>query len=291
MMKKIVKSHELLIKKITAWSKARPDIRAAIILGSRARAVAPADEWSDLDIVFTVEDPAFYLTNTDWLQKIGEVKILFLEPLAGTAGKERRVLFECGLDVDFSFLSAAQLEREMKDGGNNGSLMFFRRGYRVLFDKDGIVPLPGELPQEPVLLRLLTPSEFDETVNDFWFHSVWTAKKLRRGELWVALHCCDYYMKNLLLKVIECHAQILHGEYYDTWFGGRFLENWAEPRTVRELNKCFARYSYKDIRRALLATMDLFRRITRDISEKGGYLYPSSADDYATRLVRHLLPE
>jgi len=37
--------------------------------------------------------------------------------------------------------------------------------------------------------------EFLDLINDFWYHTVWTAKKLRRGELWTAQGCSDSYMK------------------------------------------------------------------------------------------------
>ncbi len=289
-MTKKIYSFEKLIARITAWAKKRDDIRAAIVLGSRARTDTPADEWSDLDVVLSVNNPSFYLDSTDWLKRIGEVKILFLEPNALAGGSERRVLFECGLDVDFIFISAARL-KSFTNSPDPVSQSVLSRGYRILFDKDDKLPPAGQLPGVPVMLRILTPAEFDETVNDFWYHAVWTAKKLRRGELWVALRCCDYYMKNLLLKVVECHAQVTHGEKYDTWFGGRFLEQWADHRVVKDLENSFARYGRKDIRRALFATMDLFRWITRDIAEKGGYLYPATADEYATNLVSNLLPE
>lgn len=290
-MKKIIRSYEELIKRIANWAGARQDIRSAVILGSRARAIAPADEWSDLDIVLIVNSPSFYLDNTDWLSKISEVKILFLEPLAVGCGMERRVLFECGLDVDFSFISAAQVKKEMKDCQSLVSQQLYGRGYRVLFDKDGIVPPAGKMPEPAVTCRLLTPAEFEETANDFWYHAVWTAKKLRRGELWMAIRCCDFYMKRLLLELVECHAQVFHGEKYDTWYNGRFFEDWADRRVVKELDKAFARYSYKEIRQALLATMDIFRWVTRETAEHGGYLYPTTADEYATRLVYNLLPE
>jgi hypothetical protein len=31
-------------------------------------------------------------------------------------------------------------------------------------------------------------SEFLDLVNDLWYHAVWTAKELRRGEMWTANH-------------------------------------------------------------------------------------------------------
>lgn len=290
-MKKPATSFETLIKKITNWAKARQDIRSAIVLGSRARTVTPADEWSDLDIVFGVNEPALYTKRTDWLQSIDNAKISFLTPIPIGNEMELRVLFECGLDVDFSFAAASRMKDEVLGKPNPDALEIWNRGYRILFDKDGTIPGFNHLSEPPVMLRVLTPVEFDEMVNDFWYHAVWTAKKLRRGELWVAMRCCDFYLKRLLLKAAECHAQVLHGEKYDTWYNGRFFESWADPRIVKGLDKCFARYTYKDIRRALFATMELFRWVTWQAAEKGGYLYPTTADDYASRLVGNLLPD
>lgn len=290
-MAKTPYSFEKLIKEITDWAEPRPDMRLAIVLGSRARTVMPADEWSDLDIVFVVENPSLYLDSTDWLNNIDNVKILFLEPTAIGGGTERRVLFECGLDVDFSFLSEAQMKQEIQGKPDPGVLQIYGRGYRVLFDKDKIVPPLWQLPEVPVTLRLLTPGEFSEVANDFWYHAIWTAKKLRRGELWTALRCCDFYMKRLLLRVVECYAQIQHGGHYDTWYDGRFLERWADPHVVKGLRNAFARYSREDIKQALLATMDLFRWVTREIAGRGGYLYPVTLDEYAANLVNALLSD
>ncbi len=40
-----------LIERFTRWAEAEEDVRAALILGSRARKDHPADEWSDLDVL------------------------------------------------------------------------------------------------------------------------------------------------------------------------------------------------------------------------------------------------
>jgi aminoglycoside 6-adenylyltransferase len=287
-MKKINNTPDKVTKKIMAWAQKRDDIRAAVILGSRARVETPADEWSDLDIILVVKDPGYYLNSTGWLKAIDEIKILFLEHLPVGSGVERRVLFQCGMDVDINFATPAQAKQLMEKGLDAVTQMVMGRGYRILFDKDRILPPFTPLSDKPAS-HLLTEAEFTEIANDFWYHTVWTAKKLCRGELWTALRCCDVYMKNLLLKVIECHARVLHGTDYDTWYNGRFLERWADPRVIKGLKNTYARYDKKDIRRALLATMDLFRWITREIVEKTGYPYPATADDYATQLVNALL--
>lgn len=197
-------AYEQLMKRIVTWAQARPDIRAAIVVGSRARAERPADEWSDLDVVLIVADPKPYLTSVDWLRDIGHFWITFLEPTATGGEMERRVLFKGGLDVDFSIIPCAKVEQMVQHGFPPEIAEVFRRGMRVLLDRDGLATRLKLHDTEPIPPRPPTESEFLEMIHDFWYHAVLTAKKLRRGELWTAKACCDGYMKRLLLRAIEC---------------------------------------------------------------------------------------
>ena len=43
-------SPDELLQRFQAWAEQRADIRAALLVGSRARAERPADAWSDIDI-------------------------------------------------------------------------------------------------------------------------------------------------------------------------------------------------------------------------------------------------
>lgn len=52
----------------------------------------------------------------------------------------------------------------------------------------------------------ISESEFLNLTNDFYFHNIWAAKKLLRGELWSAKMCVDAYLKNYLLKMIELYC-------------------------------------------------------------------------------------
>ncbi len=278
-------TYEQLIEKCVEWAGPRPDIHAVMLLGSRARTDHPADEWSDVDIALVVANPQPYLKSADWLMSFGEFWITFVEPTATANEMERRVLFAGGLDADFSFIPYAKVNEMMRRGVPPDVAEMFHRGWRVLVDK---INLETYLRQLPVSRRAFQPpsqAEFLEVGNDFWYHAVFAAKKLRRGELWVAKACCDDHMKRRLLMAIELHARVFHDADYDTWHGGRFLEQWADPRILAGLREAFAHYDEDDLWRALLATMDLFRWVTKEIAECLGYLYPPSVDEYATRLV------
>ena len=98
----------------------------------------------------------------------------------------------------------------------------------------------------------------------------WTTKKLMR-ELWTAKHCCDVYMKRLLLRMIEWHARATRGWDLDVYHDGRFLEQWADSRVVAELSHAFARYDRDDIGQALFASARLFRRIAEETARRLSY--------------------
>lgn len=237
-----------------------------------------------MDIVVIATNPKRYLSTTDWLENIGNAWITFLEGTAVGNELEHRILFEGGLDVDFVFLSKEGFQQAIQDSQVLG---VFRDGMRLVMDKD------GELAQLQLILssaKVPLPhppmrSEFLEVINDFWYHAVWTAKKLRRGELWVAKSCCDSYMKRLLLKMIEWQARATKGWNYNTWHRGRFLEEWADLRILERLGDTFSRYGEDDIRGALLATMDMFRGLAIETAERLGYDYPKFADECATELI------
>lgn len=285
-----VKAYQLLAEKFAQWAQGEGGIRAALMIGSRARADHPADQWADLDLIVVAADPGQYLASAAWLSAIAVPWLTFIETSGDGRVLERRALFEGGLDVDFAFLPL-EMARQMAQFGLPPDVAdMFRRGARLLLDKDdlfaSIMDLAGA-PLPPVSPP--SPDEFMNLVNDFWYHAVWSAKHLRRGELWWAKSGCDDHMKYLLRRMLEWHARLRHGPEHDTWLRGRFLEEWADPRAVKELHQTFAHYDAQDIWRALFATMDLFRWLSYEAAGSLGYGYPRLGEQHATGLVQELL--
>jgi aminoglycoside 6-adenylyltransferase len=279
-------SLEEMLDRFVAWAEAQPDILAAVVIGSRAREERPADEWSDLDLLVVAADPERYLSRTDWLQAVGSPWVTFLErTIVGT--QERRVLFEGGLDVDFNLFSRAQFEQLRAHAEVSSAVI--RRGVRVLLDREGLARTWAESASNVTAPHPPGEADFQSIVHEFWYRAVWTAKKLRRGELFIAKQSCDCGLKRLLREMMEWHARATHGWEYDTWHDGRFLEQWADPRALAELAPSFAAYDAADLVRALPATVDLFRWLARETAERLGFAYPDAADQHATEWLRACL--
>jgi aminoglycoside 6-adenylyltransferase len=258
--------------------------------------------------------PERLLGSSDWLKNIGEHWLTLLEPTPSGGGMERRVLFDGARDVDFAvfpydrfrwaarflpllrrfpllfrLLPKAMAQRIRDDLADAANV--FGRGVRVLVDKQGLAAKLPLVVAEAQPYHPPAQREFLNAVDDFWYHAVWTAKRLRRGELWWAKLCCDSHMGQLLLRMIEWQAHATQGADYDTWQLGRFLEEWADPRALAGLRDSFAHYDEDDIWRALLASMDLFRWLAIETAERLGHPYPTAADERVTEWVKACLAE
>jgi aminoglycoside 6-adenylyltransferase len=275
-----------LEKRIAEKLVARDDVRGAFVIGSRARrGDHAADVWADLDVVVITAEPALYVNDSAWLKDIGRVVMTFADTTPGGT-PERRVMFEGGLDVDFALLTPVQAEAW---AGAPEAADVFGRGFRVLVDRDDWAARISELP-EPGAPPAPNEARFLDVVYNFWYHAVWAAKHLRRGELWWAKGACDGRLKwDTLLPMLEWHARATRGDDVDTWTRGRFLEEWADPRAVRELAGAFARYDAADVARALRATMDLFSWLARETAGARGYSCGADAEAEARRWVDVIL--
>jgi aminoglycoside 6-adenylyltransferase len=256
---------DLLAAKIADWARGRDDVRGALVVGSQARTEAPADRWSDLDVGLFVDDPRRLAEDASWVESFGTPVLTFLERTAFGDRVERRVLYETGEDVDFPLLAAAEWRELMS---SPEAVATAARGYRVLHDELGLAAALRDLPQSE------KPGPPDSTAlgelaSDFWYHALWTAKKLRRGEIFTAIECLDGYLKARLVTLLEWHARALDPST-DTWHGGRFVERWADPGALSALEKAYAHYDVRDVARALWETIDLFQGVAEDVAARLG---------------------
>jgi aminoglycoside 6-adenylyltransferase len=276
-----------MLERVVDHARNDPTIHGIVLLGSRARADRPADEWSDTDLLLVVDDPDAFLADAGWPARLGAMAITFLEE-TGHGRRERRVLYVDGTDLDLVPISVDEIRRGPTE---LAGLEILRRGFRILHDRDGLLAdLPAWVADHPVSDDW--PPQvvaFENLVSDFWYHAVWTARKLRRGELWVALRCLDGYMKGRLLTILEWQARSRDGADADPWFDGRFLERWADAEAVAGLRGAFAHNDAADVARARRATMALFRHEAGDLAVRLELPYPGRADEVATQLVEELL--
>jgi aminoglycoside 6-adenylyltransferase len=275
-------AYAALVAAITAWAQSRPDIHAVVLAGSYARTDAISDVWSDLDLVLFVTDPGSFVAGAAWLHRFGEV----LAPRLNDTGRgtpEWLVLYGNGTKADFMFVAGAGDLPQMLAAFPYQDVL--RRGVRVLVDKTPSAgqPLPSVEPVPPV-----SPSatEFANTVYAVLVAADKTARLLCRVDLWRAKMLCDGEIKSHLLAMLAWHAQA-HGAQ-DTWYEGRFLNAWADPRALAALPATFALYDPTGLWRALEATLDLFGWLATETAARCSYPFPAAAFAAVTARIRRM---
>lgn len=266
---------------ICRYSEVDSAIKTVIAIGSSTRESVKADEYSDLDLIIVTDSPTSWYSG-EYPMQLGEISIGFLEPTLGN-GKEYRAIYDEDKDVDMIIFTPDQFTEAVKNG-TAGWVM--NRGYAFLCDKAGFSELVREYVNPSVASPQISESEFLNLTNDFYFHNIWAAKKLLRGELWSAKICVDGYLKNHLLKMIELYCYQKDGR--DVWHDGRFVDRWADDWILEKLTVSFAHYEKNDIGNALVHTHELFKKLAADVADVNGYIYPQKAENTAGEVLKRL---
>ena len=271
---------ELLEAAVADWADEREDVLAVLVVGSQARSELPADRWSDLDLVLVLDDPTRYLEDASWLAEFGTPVLTFLEPtLEGS--RERRVLYESGEDVDFVLLGRSAVDRLRT---TPGAAELLARGYRVLVDRIGLGDTIAELVATPRAAEVPSQAALTELANDYWYHALWIAKKLRRGEVYTAVGCLDGYLKARLVTLLAWHAKAVDPAV-DTWHDGRFMERWADPGALVALEFAYGRYSVRDAAHGLWHSVDLWQGLEEETARRLGLEVELDHADLRRRLA------
>lgn len=273
-------------ERVIAWAKTQPHVRAVIVVGSMARPTGSTTRWSDLDVELICTDINPYLSSETWLDQIGEVWVCL--PLWNDGVYPTRLVwFAGGEKVDFSLHRVEDLARRVEADELREE---YRRGYRILLDKDGLAarlaPSPFEHPPKPKL----TFEEFDFVVREFWYEALHVAQYIRGRNLWV-VKFRDATMKHDLLQMMEWHAMARHGWDYDTNRTGKYFAEWTDRETWQAVHTIWGNFDPADSWRALLATLALFGRLADETAGHLGYDYAAARYAAITTYIQNLYAE
>jgi len=135
----------------------------------------------------------------------------------------------------------------------------YPRPFRVLLDKDHATDtLP---PAQPLATVPPDVASFLECIHWFYAAALMCAKCVVRDEPWQAKFR-DWDLKRELIRMIEWDHKARYGWSYDTWSRGKRLKQWVDADVLVALDACWAGFGGSDTARALLASVDLFERMS-----------------------------
>jgi aminoglycoside 6-adenylyltransferase len=281
-------SYQSLEDTILRWSVIRPDVRAVRVVGSRALENGPVDQYSDLDLVIYTAHPAAYDKDSSWIDSLGEIW-LSVRSRTGQGDREWLALFSGGVKADFVIAEAATDAKlaEMLEQSSYADV--FRRGVRVLLDKNGGAPSRELHLSAPKSRKLPTAVEFESAVNLLILDVARAAKFVRRGDLWRGQQQVNGEVMQALLVLVEWHAGLTSAAANDIWYAGRFIEKWADPHIVATLPNLLAGYDEVELHRALNSIIDLTEWMAKGIAESLDQTFPKPGQARALSWIRELL--
>jgi aminoglycoside 6-adenylyltransferase len=262
------------VEEIISWAEQDSNVEGAIVIGSQVRHESGGDEWSDLDIMVLANDPGLLLETSGWLDRFGTAVCVFVEvtPLrfADWDWCVKRALYDDNRTLDLSILPYTALDKVLS---TNATIM--SKGYRVVYDSKGdllesrtLAALETVGVEKPLVF---TEEQLRNDVDNLLFHIIWSLNKIKRKELWTAVRCINSYMRDLLLRLIECHNASVTKRSSVVMYDGRLLEERTDKAILDKLTYCFARYDESDAIDTLGHLIDIVYFVSKEVFEAEGY--------------------
>lgn len=266
--------YQSTVKKIVQWAAQTPNVHAAIVIGSQIRVEYPGDQWSDLDLLLLVQDAPALIDCDEWLHQFGtpicitqEVVTLEHQQLVWYV---KRPLYDDLQAIDFSIFPFSRLEDVLQVTRN-----IYACGYHIIYS-DSKKSLEEKFQKSiqdvagPQLPRV-TEAELQTLVSDLLYHIIWAIRKVKRHELWSAVHCINCYMKQRLLTLMEIYNAVTNKNINHIMYDGRLLESRMDPGVLKQLQGCFAKYDSADVIVTLSNLYNLIFFLASEIANRQHY--------------------
>jgi aminoglycoside 6-adenylyltransferase len=284
---------QALCRRIVEWAKNQPTIQAVLLIGSCARIDHPADLWSDLDLLIFANQLQPY-TDPAWLSEIGDV-LLRIQDLTGRGDPEWIVVFSDGMKADFAFVQIPEYLLDQKVSIRSLLVMtdeyheIYERGSICLMDRynpateNQSISIPKSRPGLP------SQEQLSDCIQNFLIEAFRTAKFIKRNEVWRAAKSCNLLVQHHLLTLVEWQARATRGPDIDTWYDGRFLEDWAAAWFIDMLPGLSAGFDLQQLHRSLQNSLRCAERLALEIATALDLEFPHNKFSQAKRLISTIL--
>ena len=123
---------------------------------------------------------------------------------------------------------------------------------------EGLGERPVLPPDDPALHDLAT---------DFWATALWAARRVRKGDVFLAVDAVNGAMKRSVVTLLGWHALAVDPDAA-VLEAGRGVERWADAGALSSLELAYAHYDLRDVARALWETVDLFDGLEEETAQR-----------------------
>lgn len=274
------KTEEAVLSQLKRWAEDQENIRAVILVSSRADPHRTPDTLSDYDLDIYVKTTEPILRDDSWLNGFGSIMVRWpLRPAFEVPGwVTQLVLFDDGVRIDFQFTDRKDIMFESLENG-----------YNVIIDKDGLTQhLPPPTYSYGIIERP-TKEAFDSRLNAFWWDIIYVAKALWRNELNYAKYMLEGTIRfDKLQPLITWYIGTWHNWSVNVGIYGRWFQRYLDTPTWEHYQRTFADSSPEANWNALFETLEFVRAVGKHIADELGFVYPDETDRKVTRYIRDI---
>ena len=268
-----MRSEEYILKQIMDFAQNDANIRAVVMNGSRVNPYIQLDVFCDYDILCFVQDLEKYVSDQHWITTFGELVIMQFNRDNDFPESHHFYLmqFADGVRIDLSFATMDRIDACLED-----SLTV------VLLDKDQCIPALPAPNESSYITRKPEQAEYELTVNEFWWVSIYVGKGLWRNEPVYTNHMFNVFVRECLNKMVNWYVAMQHDWQINTGKYGKKFGKLLPPNLWQELLSTYAGSDVEENWQALLHAGQLMRKLSIAVAEDLGYTYPMEDDAQVT---------
>ncbi len=247
--------------------------------GSRTNVHVPKDEFQDYDVTYVVTDMESFKKDDEWLKYFGK-RIFMQKPEAMSLFPPELgnwfsylMLFEDGTRIDLKLVPISELDLYLS----------WDKLLAVLLDKDKKIknyPAPTDRDYH---VKKPTIQDYDDCCNEFWWVSTYVVKGLCRKEILYAIDHLNQIVRHELLRMISWKVGIETRFSLSVGKNSKYINKYIDEDLWNRLLSTYRMDSYENVWEALLICHELFREVSKEVSEILGFIYP----EYDKNITRY----
>ena len=274
-----MRTEQEMMDLILTFAEKDERIKVVGMEGSRTNVHVPKDEFQDYDVTYVVTDMESFKKDDEWLKYFGK-RIFMQKPEAMSLFPPELgnwfsylMLFEDGTRIDLKLVPISELDLYLS----------WDKLLAVLLDKDKKIknyPAPTDRDYH---VKKPTIQDYDDCCNEFWWVSTYVVKGLCRKEILYAIDHLNQIVRHELLRMISWKVGIETGFSLSVGKNSKYITKYIDEDLWNRLLSTYRMDSYENVWEALLICHELFREVSKEVSDILGFIYP----EYDKNITRY----
>lgn len=276
-----MRSEKEMLDLIIKTAEEDPRVRAAYLEGSRVNPNVPKDIFQDYDVVYVVNETKSFREDRQWIDRFGERlfmqypedSIYFSSDVENCYGWLMQFTDGNRLDLHVSTMKAVQSNLEI---------------YRILVDKDGILPEAKPASDEIYWVKKPTEEQFYFTCNEFWWCLDNVAKGLWREELPYVMDMIHLYIRPMLTRILEWKIGRDNNFSVSVGKSAKYMKWYLPEETYKRYLLTYSQAETEAVWDAVFIMCDLFRQTEEELAEKMNFHFDAAEADNCRAYLEHV---